>query len=122
MKWRMREIIIFGIGALTGAAIAWATVLTRRNSAEHKQARYDAGRATISGINAKRSQEKEDAKARIFALAGRQVEISNNDVEQLLGVSDATATNYLSELESEGKLIQVGNEGRSVRYRKPANG
>jgi len=34
-----------------------------------------------------------------------------------VGVSDASATNYLSELESEGKIEQVGERGRFVSYR-----
>lgn len=45
-------------------------------------------------------------------------EIANDDVEGLLGVSDATATNYLSELEEEGKIVQIGTVGRPVRYRR----
>ncbi len=44
--------------------------------------------------------------------------VTNNDIEKLLGVSDATATRYLEELEREGKVKQVGTEGRSVYYQK----
>ena len=42
--------------------------------------------------------------------------IANNDVQILLGVSDATATNYLDELEKEGKIKQHGEIGRGVFY------
>ena len=42
----------------------------------------------------------------------------NNDVERMFAVSDATATNYLSELEKEGKIRQVGKTGRSVSYER----
>jgi Fic family protein len=45
-------------------------------------------------------------------------EVSNEDVEGFLGVSDATATIYLSELEEEGKIVQIGTVGRPVRYRR----
>jgi predicted HTH transcriptional regulator len=43
--------------------------------------------------------------------------ITNNDVEKLLDVSDATAERYLDELEKDGKLVQEGKTGRSVSYR-----
>ncbi len=37
--------------------------------------------------------------------------------ETALGVSDATATNYLQELEREGRIEQIGERGRFVTYR-----
>ncbi|MBU0999386.1 winged helix-turn-helix transcriptional regulator [Patescibacteria group bacterium] len=43
-------------------------------------------------------------------------QITNNDVEKLLGVSDATATRYLDELEKEGKIRQIGTTGQGVYY------
>lgn len=46
----------------------------------------------------------------------KEGKITNNDVEKMLGVSDATATNYLEELEQEGKIVQQGKTGRSVFY------
>lgn len=42
--------------------------------------------------------------------------ITNNDVEHLLEVSDATATRYLQQLENEGKIKQVGEVGKGVFY------
>ncbi len=47
-----------------------------------------------------------------------QARVANNDIETLLGVSDATATRYLDELEKEGKIRQVGQTGRYVYYEK----
>lgn len=44
--------------------------------------------------------------------------ITNDQVEKLLHVSDATATRYLSILEKEGKVQQVGKTGKSVKYQK----
>lgn len=43
--------------------------------------------------------------------------ITNNDIEKLLNVSDATATRYLNELEKENKIEQIGKIGRAVYYR-----
>ncbi|MBT3413180.1 MAG: winged helix-turn-helix transcriptional regulator [Candidatus Jacksonbacteria bacterium] len=45
-------------------------------------------------------------------------EIKNNDIEELLGVSDSTATRILDALEKEGKIVQDGHTGRGVVYRK----
>ncbi len=42
--------------------------------------------------------------------------ISNNEVEKLLGVSDATASRYLATLQKEGVLKRLGNTGKAVRY------
>ena len=44
--------------------------------------------------------------------------ISNDDVQKLLYVSDATATRYLTALEREGKIKQAGRTGKSVFYTK----
>lgn len=44
--------------------------------------------------------------------------ISNDDVQKLLYVSDATATRYLTILEKEGKIQQAGRTGKSVFYTK----
>ena|SRR3989344_4057129 len=52
-----------------------------------------------------------------FARASAsQGKLSNDDVQKLLGVSDATATRYLEELERSGKIRQIGSTGRSVTY------
>ena len=44
--------------------------------------------------------------------------ISNKDVEKLFGVSDATATRYLQELEDKGLIKQVGRTGKYTYYEK----
>src|SRR3989344_6362825 len=44
--------------------------------------------------------------------------ITNNEVEKLLGISDATATRYMDDLEKEGLVRQVGDTGSGVRYEK----
>ncbi|MDP3731267.1 MAG: FaeA/PapI family transcriptional regulator [bacterium] len=63
-------------------------------------------------------QQKSDTKQKILKLFGQQNEIRNDDIEKLLGVSDSTATNYLEELEKEGKISQHGDTGRGVFYTK----
>ena len=44
-------------------------------------------------------------------------QMTNNDVENLLAVSNATAERYLNELEQTGKIVQVGTTGKSVFYK-----
>lgn len=44
--------------------------------------------------------------------------ITNDEVEKLLHVSDATATRYLSLLEREGTIKQFGKIGAGVVYGK----
>ncbi len=41
--------------------------------------------------------------------------ITNDQVEKLLHVSDATATRYLAQLVKDGKLKRIGKDGSS-RY------
>lgn len=100
-------------------AIGFATgVWWQRSRTPDQQA---AARAAVH-------QRKEAEKARIMALfdtkspsaSSGQVDIANDDVQALLQVSDATATNLLTELESEGRITQVGTLGRPVHYQKKA--
>lgn len=50
-------------------------------------------------------------------IAGKD-QFTNDDIEELLGVSDTTVGRYLQGLEDEGKIKQVGKTGRSVFYEK----
>ncbi len=52
---------------------------------------------------------------KIMKLANEKKVITNDDVEKLLHVSDATATRYLSTLVKQNRLKVSGNR-RSVRY------
>ena len=66
----------------------------------------------------KQTGEKERNKEKILELLKTQQSITNNDVEAMLGISDATATRYFDELEKEGKVRQVGKTGRYVNYER----
>lgn len=63
-----------------------------------------------------KGRKKEENKGKILEMLKDKNKITNNDVEKMLGVSDATATRYLDELEKEGKIRQVGRRGRGVFY------
>ena len=75
-------------------------------------------RFSLEEINRQRHEKKELAKGKILALFNNQNKITNNDVQKLLSSSHATATNYLEELQKEGKITQHGNIGHSVFYTK----
>lgn len=49
---------------------------------------------------------------------GETRKISNDEVQKLLNVSDATATRYLSLLEQQGKVKQAGKTGKYTFYTK----
>lgn len=63
------------------------------------------------------TRKKRENKEKILTLFQTHESVTNNDIEKLLGVSDATATRYLSELERDGKVEQVGTTGRGVEYK-----
>lgn len=53
---------------------------------------------------------------KIMGMFLKQASITNDEVEKLLHVSDATATRYLEQLEKEGKVKQEGRTGTGVSY------
>lgn len=55
---------------------------------------------------------------KIMSMFEKHQSISNDQVEKLLHISDATATRYLSILEKEGKIRKSYPKGRSVSYKK----
>jgi len=53
---------------------------------------------------------------RVMTLFLQKSKITNDEVREFLHVSDATATRYLSQLEKENKIKQVGKTGHAVSY------
>lgn len=101
----MALIFIFFAGILVGSIVVYLLM---------------SGKKTSGGIAVyadQRSNEKQNRKERIITALKEKGTIANNDVEKLLNVSDATATNYLQELEREGKIEQIGDQGRFVHYK-----
>ena len=70
------------------------------------------------GIVATRSKEKIRNINKLIEFINKKEKVTNNDIEQELKVSNATATRYLDELEKMGKIKQVGRTGKSVYYIK----
>ena len=93
------------IGVYVGRMFAMRRGLRKRVRA------YDAATSAVG-------RRKREAKDKILTLFEKRERIANDDVEQALGVSDATATNYLQELEDEKIIVQHGKQGRGVYYTK----
>lgn len=66
----------------------------------------------------KQIRGKERNKEAILNLLERKGRLTNNEIESMLNISDATATRYFDELEKEGKIRQVGKTGKYVYYQK----
>ncbi|MBU1180423.1 HTH domain-containing protein [Patescibacteria group bacterium] len=76
-----------------------------------------SGNNTGSGALSAKSKKKQENLAKIEKLLETKSKITNNDVEKMLGVSDATAERYLDQLEKAGKIKQK-SAGRSTYYIK----
>lgn len=75
---------------------------------------------TQDPLSRKRHEQKEQKKAakkKIIKKFESKKKLSNKDVQKLLGVSEATVTRYMEELQKERKIEQIGKTGRSVYYR-----
>jgi len=111
------------VGMFIGSAIVW--FLTRRKVKELEKKLQEENQKSENPLKAfsqKQQEEKQERKGKILELLQRQETITNDQVEKMLGVSDATATNYLQELEDENKIEQIGERGRFVSYRLKTNG
>ncbi|OIO48959.1 MAG: hypothetical protein CO042_03225 [Parcubacteria group bacterium CG_4_9_14_0_2_um_filter_41_8] len=99
----IQTIIILILGIIIGFAIS------------RMFAKKDERPEAVKSFSQAQSKKKQENKDVIVSHIQQNGRIANNEIEQLLGVSDATATNYLEELEQEGIIAQKG-QGRSVYY------
>jgi predicted HTH transcriptional regulator len=102
-----RVSLIIAVAALILLAVRASRGRAKRTRAEQ-----------IAELNAIRDVERQAALERIMALYDQRHELTNDDVQEALAISDATATRYLDELEREGRIKQVGETGRGVMYWK----
>lgn len=99
------------------AGIVLGTYLGRRQKTGKESSPFNNAQGK-EGLIEKQATEKAAHKQRILEFFDSHPTAANNDIENLLGVSDATATRYLDELEKEGKIRQVGKTGKFVHYEK----
>ena len=76
------------------------------------------GAVILAKARAVIQSRKQKKLEKIMGLFTTKKNITNDEVEKLLHVSDATATRYLSELEKQGKIVQTGKTGHAVTYTK----
>ncbi len=69
----------------------------------------EVGRA-LAEYNKAVQEKIGESKNRIIILLQEKGRVANDDVQKELGVSDATATRYLDDLEKDGKIIQQGSQ------------
>ncbi|OYV27885.1 MAG: hypothetical protein B7W98_00815, partial [Parcubacteria group bacterium 20-58-5] len=84
---------------------------------QHKPA-FCTPRALLVKARVTMQDRKRKKRDKIMQALNTKNKITNDEVEKLLHVSDATATRYLSALEKEGKIRQVGKTGTGVAYTK----
>jgi len=63
-----------------------------------------------------KQQEIDSKKNKIIEFLSNHETITNNQVENLLKVSNSTAYRLLESLEQEKSILQIGNTGRDVYY------
>jgi len=100
-----QEIIIFITGLVVGCIVLWVWVGASKKDG-------------LKGFNVEREKKTQENKQKILEFLQNKDRVANNDIQNLLSVSDATATRYLEELEKEGKIKQVGKTGRFTYYQK----
>jgi len=103
-------VVAFVMGIVLGMGIS-------RGKEKRNVEKKDAETFPETRSASKKQTPKERRKNDIIAFVEKHDRITNNDIETLFNVSDATATRYLQELENDGMLEQVGDTGRSVFYR-----
>ncbi len=64
-----------------------------------------------------RTVRKSANKEKALALLQKGGAVGNEDIREALGASRRSVTRYMTELEREGKVEQVGASGRGVMYR-----
>lgn len=91
------SMLVYAVGVLTGVYVGYKIAMQ------------------IAKVDHKRAPSLEDEQ-KMLAHVQKKGKLTNNVVEKLLLVSDATASRYLTSLEKSGKLVQHGKTGRDVYY------
>lgn len=71
---------------------------------------------TNHGIISEQTEEKEKNLAKIREFIAGRDKVTNEEIQKILNISDATIARYFDELEKEGIVKQVGETGQSVYY------
>lgn len=108
----MIQFVVFLVIGLVGVWLGYNLAVRRKM----KKASRDSGRSR-EGMVAREQDEKEVNMEKLRKALRGMKSITNDEVERLIGVSHATATRYLDDLEKEGLVEQIGEVGQGVVYR-----
>ncbi len=103
----MTLIIIFILGVLVGVVFVWMLKKTRKS-------KYMFG-GVLGKINKKKREQVNTQKNHILKFMKEHRRISNDEVQELLGISDSTATRRLNALKVEGVIMERG-VGKKIYY------
>ena len=110
----MAYLLGFVLGVLLVLAIWWLMRKVQGSSSVPNPS-PQAGQGSI--INAEQVKQRQEHLDKVLQYIAEHDRVTNNDVEKLLNVSNATAERYLNELEKQGKVVQVGTTGQNVFYK-----
>ncbi len=110
--------IIFIIAIAIGIAVV-VLLLARKVRQAIKAGALDV--AGICALALSRTARKKKNKDNIMAFLAKRGEAGNNDIREALRFSRRSVARYMTELEQEGKVLQVGDIGRGVIYRLKPN-
>jgi predicted HTH transcriptional regulator len=105
------SILILIIVAVVGIGLGYYLAPKGEATAEQSE----QSEQTKESLNLQ-SAEKAERKVKIMTMFETQNEVTNDDVEKFLSVSNTSAERYLNELEHDGKLTQNGKTGVAVFY------
>ena len=100
---------------ILGFSLGWWLSLRHCPKPKKKQISRSA-RAKTNKINTRKRQSKTEKKKKILIFLKKYGHAKNDDIEKLLGISDATVTRYMNELEKEGRVIQKGKPRGGAYY------
>lgn len=104
--------LIVGIGVATVACLIWSKM-------KKKDMPIQTAEIENASFNPNPNVEiRRENLVKLEELISKQDKVTNDNVQELLNVSDATAERYLQELESQGKLHQIGADVKNAYYEK----
>jgi Fic family protein len=102
----MNYVVGFVVGAVVGAIVSAFAFRPKRECSKDEQ---------NTPAQDKRDENIDKLKS---IIVDTDKEISNDMIQSAVGVSDATATRYLDELEKQGIIKQLDKTGKYTRYEK----
>jgi len=110
----MNFILGLTIGLIIGGIVVWFLMKNKKQAAKEpvaKELKFENPAVEVKKENLIKLEQ-------FIAEKSATDKITNDDIQALLSVSDATAERYLQTLEKQGKLKQHGIIGKEVYYQK----